>query len=249
MIRAVLFDVGGTLLVSHNDPGMADKFSALLLDRLRMAGIFLPVSPTALSPVLHTNAEEYKHWSETTRKELPNLKVWTDFYLKDFPVDSKKLAPIAEEISVLYDSVRLRNVPRTGMKETLVQLHEMGITQGIISNIISSTWVPKMVKDYNIDAYMAVIVLSEVVGIRKPDPEIFRIASRKIGIPISEMAFVGDTLSRDVLGARNASLPLIFQIKNPSVAFRDKDFIDTDLKPDYLIDELTEIPEIIKKEN
>lgn len=249
MIRAVFFDVGGTLHVSYNSPALADQFSALLLDKLREAGIILPLSASELTPVLHRNAEAYKHWSETTRRELPNLSIWMEYYLKGFQIAPEKIAPIAEKLSVLYDSVRMRNEVRAGMLETIVRLHQMGLAQGIISNIISSTWVPELVKTYGIAPYMAAVVLSEDVGIRKPDPEIFRIASRQVGIPLTEMAYVGDTLSRDVLGARNASLPLVIQIQNPLTAFRDQDYLHTNIHPDYLISELSEIPDIITKKN
>lgn len=87
MIRAVLFDIGGTLHTVHRDADSADRFSALLLRRLAAAGICLETTPQALSGLLARNAEAYKHLSEETRKELPSPVIWGDYYLKDFPFD------------------------------------------------------------------------------------------------------------------------------------------------------------------
>ena len=55
---------------------------------------------------------------------------------------------------------------------------------------------------------------------------------------------MGDTLSRDVLGCRNAGVALSIQIRNPSIAHRDTAFVGT-VTPDAQIDDLSEIPAII----
>ena len=86
-------------------------------------------------------------------------------------------------------------------------------------------------------------------GIRKPSAEIFRIAERELGLGPEELAYVGDTLSRDVKGVRNAGWRLMIQIKNPGAAHRDKGLEHSGLKPDYLVEGLEEIPEIIRKVN
>jgi putative hydrolase of the HAD superfamily len=128
-------------------------------------------------------------------------------------------------------------------------LHEMGLVLGVISNIISTTFVPHLLEDYGIAGLMSCVVLSSVTGIRKPDPAIFQQAAASCGVPCGEMAYVGDTLSRDVLGCRNARLPLSIQIRNPSIAHRDAAFQGTGLAPDVLIDDLGEIPGIIRAYN
>jgi putative hydrolase of the HAD superfamily len=245
MIKAVLFDIGGTLHEVKKDPGSEEKFAALLMEKLSAAGIVLPVTPAELSKLLYKNSEEYKHHSEEIRKELPSPVIWNEYYLKDFHIGTEKLAPVAEELSCLYDSVRVRNVVRPHMKETMERLSRDGMKLGIISNIISRNFVPDMLKKYGIFGMMSCIILSSEVTVRKPDAEIFRIASEKIGIPLNEIAYVGDTLSRDVLGCRNAKTGYCIQIRNPSIAHRDTAFVNTGLKPDVLISDLAEIPDLI----
>ena len=249
MIRAVLFDVGGTLHEVHHDQEMADRFSQRLLDILSAHGVALPIGAAALTPLLHENAEAYKHWSEESRVELPSPRIWSEFYLKDFQIGEELLAPIAEELSWMYDATRVKNVPRPHMRQTIETLHEMGMVQGIISNMISTSFVPRLAEDYGIAQYMSCLVISASAGIRKPDPAIFELAAAQCGVPCREMAYVGDTLSRDVLGCRKAGVALSIQIRNPASAHRDTAFAGTGLAPDVLIDDLSEIPGIIRSYN
>lgn len=249
MIRAVLFDVGGTLHEVHHSPELENAFCQRLLDLLAAHSIVLPISAEALAPKLHENAEGYKHWSEQTRLELPSAKIWSSYYLKDFGLEEALLAPLSEELSWMYDAIRVQNVPRPNMQETIRTLRAEGLKLGIISNIISTTFVPRLLEDYGIADLMDCVILSSTAGIRKPDPAIFEKAAAQCGVPCSEMAYVGDTLSRDVLGCRNAGVALSIQISNPSIAHRDTAFAGTGLAPDALIHDLSEIPGIIRAFN
>ncbi|MEG1594717.1 MAG: HAD family hydrolase, partial [Oscillibacter sp.] len=142
-----------------------------------------------------------------------------------------------------------RNAPRPRLRETIAALHEMGMVQGVISNIISTTFVPRLLEDYGVAPYFCCVLLSSVTGIRKPDARIFELAAAASGVPLSQMAYVGDTLSRDVLGCRNAGVGLAIQIRNPAIAHRDAAFVGTGLAPDFLIADLAEIPGIIHEQN
>ena len=107
---------------------------------------------------------------------------------------------------------------------------------------------PHYLMEYGLDTYMECVLLSSVTGVRKPAAEAFRNAERIMGLAPEEFAYVGDTLSRDVRGVRNAGWRLAIQIKNPSVAHRDVG-LEGVVAPDYLIEDLAEIPAIIEKEN
>lgn len=249
MIRAVLFDVGGTLHAVRRDPDRELHFYGTVLEVLASAGISLPVSPAALGEALRPNAEAYKRWSEEHRRELPGDQIWAEFYLKGFGVKREQVSPVAEELSFLYDAARVRNEPRPHLRETIRELKAMGLHLGVISNIISHTFVPRVLEDYSIAADMECVILSSEAGARKPDPAIFRLAAARVGVALEEMAYVGDTLSRDVLGCRRAGVGLCIQIHNPSIAHRDRDFLNTGLKPDFLIHDLAEIPGIVRTYN
>ncbi len=249
MIRAVLFDLGGTLHTSCSPPGRDVWFARRLIERLGDYGVDLGTTAEELASRLAENGEIYKHKTEQTLRELPPAEIWSDWYLGGYGVDRALLEPIAEELSFLYDYERLRLMRREGLRETMEALRAMGLRLGIISNIISTSLVPHLLREYGVEQYMECQVMSSTCGIRKPSPEIFRIAEREMGLGPDELAYVGDTVSRDVLGARSAGWRLMIQIRNPAVAHRDKGLEGSGYRPDYLIDSLPEIPDIIRREN
>lgn len=249
MIKAVLFDLGGTLHRGTVPPGRGLWFAERITGRLADYGITLPVSPEELAEVLPVNAEEYKAVSEQTLREFPPAEIWSAYYFKGMGISEEVLEPIAEELSFLYDYERPMVMRRPGLKETMLELKGMGLKLGIISNIISRSVVPHFLAEYGIDDLMDCVVTSAATGIRKPSPEIFRIAEQKLGLGPDELCYVGDTISRDVRGTRNAGWKLMIRISEPNTAHRDKGLENAGYEPDCKISELTEIPKIIKKEN
>ena len=249
MIQAVLFDLGGTLHTSDSPAGWDVRYAARLLERLADYGIRLELSPDALALLLKTNCEAYKHHTEQILRELPAAEIWSDYYLRGLSVSRETLEPIAEELSFRYDYDRTRVLRRPHLKQTIDALRDMGIRMGLISNIISTSVAPHFLAEYGIEDAMECVVLSSVTGIRKPDPEIFRVAERAMNLKPEQLAYVGDTLSRDVRGVRNAGWRCMIQIRNPAIAHRDRGLENSGLVPDYLIDDLAEIPAIIQKEN
>ena len=250
MISTVLFDLGGTLHSVIRKEDSMRRFAERLIRRLGDYGIVLDTTPEQLAVSLHENAESYKHFSEQSRSELPAVRIWNEHYLKEFRIGEERLKPIAEELSFLYDYDRLTLMRKPRLSETIEQLHRDGFRMGVVSNIISTSLVPHMLREYGIAQYMECVVMSSEVGFRKPDPRIFEIALRQMGASPEETCYVGDTISRDVLGARNAGLGLAVRIDNPSIAHRDAAFRGPDApKADFVIRELYELPEILRQFN
>lgn len=250
MITTLLFDLGGTLHSVKRVKGDDVRFAARLIRRLGDYGIVLRAAPEALAVSLHENGEAYKHRGERDLTELDQATIWNDYYLKEYHIGRERLEPIAEELSFLYDYERVRNLRKPYLFETIRTLSGMGVRMGIVSNIISTSLVPHVLKEYGIAPYMECIVLSSETGIRKPDPRIFEIAMERMGVTPEETGYVGDTISRDVLGARNARLGLVVRIENPSIAHRDAAFTGADApQADAVIRELNELPEVLRQFN
>lgn len=249
MIKAVLFDLGGTLHTSDSPPGREKWFARRVIDRLADYGIRLDTTEEELAVRLGVNAEAYKHMTEADLREYPAAEIWSKWYLREYGLSEEQLRPMAEELSFLYDYERPRVMRRPRLAETLEELRSMGLRMGVVSNIISTSVVPHFLREYGVDGYMDCVVTSCGTGIRKPDPGIFRVAEQEMGLEPRELAYVGDTISRDVRGVRNAGWRLMIQIKNPGVAHRDKGLENSGYRPDYLIEELAEIPAIIAGEN
>ena len=56
----------------------------------------------------------------------------------------------------------------------------------------------------------AYTIISEEVGINKPQPEIFRIALQMNGVTADEAVMIGDSYSSDIQGAKNAGIDQIW---------------------------------------
>lgn len=247
MIKAVLFDLGGTLHQSSSPAGRDIWFCHRILDRLEDYGIRLEGGAELMAQRLAVNSEIYKHESEKTLRELPAARIWSRYYLREYGLTAEELAPFAEELSFLYDYERPRVMRRPHLKETMEELKAMGLRLGVISNIISRSVVRHFLAEYGIEEMMDCVITSAETGIRKPSPEIFRIAEKAMGLGPEELAYVGDTISRDVIGTRNAGWAMMIQISNPSIAHRDAGLENAGWEPDYRIEDLAEIPAILKR--
>ena len=61
-----------------------------------------------------------------------------------------------------------------------------------------------MLEEYGIRGCMEDVTVSSVTGYRKPHPEIFRISLRQMQTTAENCVYVGDTISRDIIGAKQA---------------------------------------------
>ena len=247
MIKAVLFDLGGTLHTSSTSPERDLWFCRRILDRMGDYGIHLDGGAELLVRRLPVNSEIYKHESEQSLRELPAAEIWSKYYLREYGLTAEELAPFAEELSFLYDYERPRVMRRPHLKETMEGLRAMGLRIGVISNIIARSVVRHFLAEYGIEELMDCVITSAETGIRKPSPEIFRIAEKTMDLKPEELAYVGDTISRDVIGTRRAGWACMIQIRNPSIAHRDVGLENAGWEPDYRIEDLAEIPAILKR--
>jgi len=88
--------------------------------------------------------------------------------------------------------------------ETLERLRAAGYRLGIISNWNEN--LPNELSQLGLDRYFDFVVVSSLVGVAKPSPEIFHIALERAGCQPEEALYVGDNVMDDCLGARRAGL-------------------------------------------
>jgi FMN phosphatase YigB (HAD superfamily) len=82
---------------------------------------------------------------------------------------------------------------------------------GLISNVwASSNFFRDCMLEAGIHDCFETLVFSSDFGVTKPSPAIFNIALRKMGIAATEAVFVGNSLRRDVAGARNAGIAVVW---------------------------------------
>ena len=249
MIKTVWFDIGGTVHVQDatlvNDAAFAERLYFFLKEH----NIETAQTPEQLLSRVDEGAKKYKTFSEQELVELPGDEIWHSFMLGDFDVSLEKLCGLGEKLSYLYDRHRKVITRREGLEHTLQALKEEGFRLGVISNIMSTSFVPRILEEHGIAQYFEFIITSSEYGVRKPRRELFDSAVSLMGVTAHEAAYVGDTISRDVRGARAAGWELMIQIENPRIAQKDIKYLNCGDQPDYMVQSLREIPPILKQFN
>ena len=80
---------------------------------------------------------------------------------------------------------------------------------GLVTNGPSRTQRQK-IEQFRLIDYLDLLIVSEEVGVAKPDPAIFAIALEQLGVLPGEALFVGDSLEFDLRGAEAAGMPFIW---------------------------------------
>ena len=104
-----------------------------------------------------------------------------------------------------------------GARGALERLRAEGVVLAVVSNTMRTpgSALRKLLDRHGLLACFAHVTFSDEVGIRKPDPEIFALTLRALGVEPAEAAHVGDDDVLDVLGARNAGLRSILVTGKP----------------------------------
>lgn len=89
---------------------------------------------------------------------------------------------------------------------TLTKLKRAGFKLIVISNVSSGNNLKTYLRKAGIPNCFDAIIASGDVGYEKPNPEIFRKASRLLNIPLNIMLHVGDKYEEDYLGAHSAGM-------------------------------------------
>ncbi len=78
--------------------------------------------------------------------------------------------------------------------------------------------------------------------IGKPSKNFFEQGMKKISAGAKETAMVGDSLTGDIIGAKNAGL-IAIMVKTGN--FNEKELNESKIKPDYLIDSIKDLPDLL----
>jgi putative hydrolase of the HAD superfamily len=88
--------------------------------------------------------------------------------------------------------------------ERLARRHRLGVVSNFYGNLST------VCDNANVRRYFDVIVDSAQIGLLKPDPRIFLAAIETLGIEPARTVMVGDSLARDMAGARAAGMAHIW---------------------------------------
>lgn len=223
-----------------------EKTATALFALLSERGIDIPMeSAEALWEQVHPNFIAYRKWGEEHCFELKPARIWCDFGFAGIDVDKEKIADIAEEIAHMWEVTYFERALRPRAAEMLEGLKSLGLKLAVVSNTACEFQVFDTLSSYGIRDYFDDVTLSAVVGYRKPDPRIFQIACRQMKTVPENCVYVGDTLSRDVVGAKRAGFQMTFQILSFLTQSRDGNCVGK-VSADYLIDDIYDVYTILK---
>jgi len=217
MIKAVLFDFDGTLL---NRDASVKAFIDNQYDRLKKW-------------IGHIPKEQYMtRFIELDKRGY----VWKDKVYQQLTQEFSITAITWEEL--LQDYIRefqFHCVPFDQLLQILEDLKSKNLLLGMITNGYGQFQMDN-IKAVGIENYFDVILVSEWEGIKKPDPEIFKRALRKLDVSPKHSVFVGDHPENDVKAAQNIGMKGIW--KNDSQL--------TNVDADFTVDDLKELPLLVE---
>ncbi len=144
------------------------------------------------------------HWLECVRTGAP----WTDFSPRVFEsfLAARGCDPgQARAAARAYEHHFAGNaVALDGAVEAIRALHGR-VPLGLISNGIGELQRGRL-RSLGIDGCFDPLLISDEVGIRKPDRRIFEMAIARLGIARERILFIGDSVTDDLVGAADAGL-------------------------------------------
>jgi len=213
-IKAIFLDVGNTLRIVVEDEEFQKEAKKELMALVGAQG-----SEEEFFKTVETRWSTYRKESKTTLQEASEKDLWTKWLLPDFPVE--KITPITGKLTRLWRDRDGRRVPRPDARETIIELSRRGYILGIIANTITETEIPDWMETDGVTEYFKAVVLSSKVGYRKPMPEIYWEAARRVGIAPENCAYVGDNPIRDVEGTRKAGFGMMILFSEPATIVKE----------------------------
>ena len=235
VIEAIFLDVGNTLRIVVPDI----EFAAEARKNL-MALVGAQESEEVFFEILDTRWKAYRKQSKETLVEASEKELWTKWLLPDRPFE--KIAPIAGRLTRLWRDHDGRRVPRPDVSSVVIELYRRGYRLGIIANTITETEIPDWMESDGLTEYFKAVVLSSKVSVRKPNPEIYWEASRRIGIEPARCAYVGDNPVRDVEGCQAAGYGMMILIHEPATLKKERP--TGKFKPDHIIKTISDLLDI-----
>lgn len=231
-IQGVIFDYGGTIDTNSR------HWAEVLWEKYRELQV--PVD----KPVFR---EAYVHGERTLARQ-PLVKPEDNFYdvlriktrvQMDWLVENGIL-PREKAVAENYAS-RIADACYAYVLEVLKRTRPVVKTLSehyklvLVSNFYGN--IQAVLKDFGLDGFFSRIVESSVVGVRKPDPAIYRLGVEAMGLPAGQVLVVGDSFSKDVVSAKKVGCKVAW-LKGEGWGNEETD----DSLPDVVI---TDLPDLL----
>ena len=246
MITTVLFDMGGTLEDIWVDEASRTASIAELDRMLKSWGMDPGIGLAELRKAVEAGWKRYDTVRTAGDVELKPTQIWGDYILTDFDFPREALLPRCEEIAHMWEVTYFHRRLRPRVREMLGELKKMGLKLGVISNTAALYQVFDSLEEYGIRDFFQDVTLSSVTGFRKPCRDIFTVSLRQMRSKPEECVYVGDTVSRDVIGSKRAGFAAAVQIGSKLTKEKDQ-ALDQALAPDVVIEDIYDVARVVRE--
>ena len=223
-IENIIFDFGGTL--DGNGIHWRDRFFYLI--KKQIPALTWEQFEYADHRSIADFVADERTKSLTLRESAETILSGINHYL---PIGIIDLALTTEQFCQPAEEFLKRN---RDFLEKLASSYRLGV----ISNNFGNTqgWCD----EYELTPLLDTVIDSTVVGIEKPDPQIFYLALDEMGISSKNSVYVGDTFSDDVVGSNQAGMFSAWLVGTEDKACPNPSLVDIFLSQlDTLTDFLT----------
>jgi len=240
-IRALLFDVNGTLIDIETDEWMEEAYRAIA-HYLTYQGISLHRGE--VRDLYFQVMKEQFAASKEIYPEFDVVAVWREILSRSASEYTRSLGPekllrmplFLAEMQRGISRKRLLAFPQT--QEILAQL-KTRYRLAVVSDAQSAYGLPEL-RAVGLADYFAPIVISGDYGYRKPDARLFQAALTKLQVRPEEAIYVGNDRFRDIQGARQVGMKTILFCSNGNPGG------SPETEPDYIIYRYDELPRAIE---
>ena len=195
MIKGYIFDYGGTLDTGGQHWG---KVIWHAYERQQV-----PVTEEAFR-------EAYVHAERTLGKNpiiQPDFTFYKTIETKiriqlEYLQEKNDVSSVSYYLKKLTDDLYALTCKETAKsREVLLQLKQQ-YPMVLVSNFYGN--IATVLKEFQLDGIFDTIIESAVVGVRKPDPQIFTLGVEALGMRPDEVVVVGDSMDKDIIPAGKA---------------------------------------------
>lgn len=145
------------------------------------------------------------------------------------------VAPLhADLLAYIYDMV-CETVKES--REVLEELRRRGYPMVLVSNFYGN--VNAVLSEFRLSDLFVAVVESAVVGVRKPDPLIFSLGLKQLGLQPEEVMVVGDSIDKDIISSKSLGCMTAWYKGEPWDKTREER-----IRPDITICSLSELLDI-----
>jgi len=234
MLKALIFDLYRTLVdirTDEQDPLVYSMLARFLSYRS------ISLQPERLKEILFSDIKRSMRESREPFPEVDVFEVFNDIMASNGRGPYTRDAVI--DVCTAYRALTMRRFRLfPGLPSVLHGLRDR-YRLGLVSDAQWVYTLPEM-RMLGLDDLFEVVVLSSILGFKKPDRRLFQRALTKLRVSADCAVYIGDNPERDIVGARGAGMRCIL--------FTSEEGLDLKgIQPDGVFSDYNELPVIIEK--